>query len=446
MRIALRYACLYAVLMIIGSSILYWASSRYVDEQISAGLQQRLVELLRIDHEKGRQKLIDTLRDQQSIAGDFHRRFLLSTADGKKIAGNLNGWPPDLKMDGRVINVWIADQLISKQGDPDGYWPMIAQTLADGSRLLLAQSLVQSEELQEVILYTILLILIGSIILVLTMGWFIGRSMLTRIDHVIHTAKAIISGDFSQRIPVSHRHDEFDELAGQLNYMLNRIEQLLTGMRQVTDNVAHDLRRPLSRLRNRLEITLLEKRDIAEYQQVLTETIADTEELIRTFNALLEIAQAEAGSFRGEWSKVDISTLLYELGKLYQQLAESQGQKLTIEVQHGIQVKGNRHLLAQAISNLLDNAIKYSPVNGKISLLAEAEMIQVTDNGPGIPSAEYNRVMDRFVRLDNARSTPGNGLGLSLVKVVGDLHNITIRLKNNQPGLIVQLLLRSKRQ
>jgi len=442
MRMALRYAGLYAVLMTVALSILYWASSRYVDEQISAGLQQRLVELRRIDSEQGRQRLLTVLKAQQSIADDYHQRFLLVMPNGNKVAGNLNGWPPDLQVDGRVMNVWIADQLISKAGDPDGYWPMIAQTLPDGSRLLLAQSLQQAEELQEVILYTIILILVGSVVLALTMGWFIGRSLLARIDHINHTARAISSGDLSQRIPLSANKDEFDDLAGQLNHMLKRIEQLLTGMRQVTDNVAHDLRRPLSRLRNRLEITLLEPRGRAEYQQVLTETITDTDDLIRTFNALLEIAQAEAGSFRGEWKVVDITALLNRLGELYQELAESQGKHLTINVQPGIKVTGNRHLLAQAISNLLDNAIKYSPANGKISLLATGKMIQISDNGPGIPVQEYNHVMDRFVRLDNARSTQGNGLGLSLVKAVSELHDAIVNLEDNHPGLMVQLFFR----
>ena len=441
MRMAIRYAAFYAMSMTIALSVLYWASSRYVDEQINAGLQQRSLELLRIDRERGRQGLLDTLKTQQSLTENYQLHFLLMSPAGKKITGNLNGWPPGLDSDGHVVNVWIADRLISKAGDPDGYWPMIAQTLNDGSRLLLAQSLQQAEELQELILYIILIILIGSVALALAMGWFMGRSLLARIAHINETTDAIIAGDFSQRVPVSEHNDEFDALARRLNNMLNRIEQLLTGMRQVTDNVAHDLRRPLSRLRNRLEITMLEKRNTAEYQQVLTETIADADTLIRTFNALLEIAQAEAGSFRGEWTTVDLTTLLIELGDLYQELAESQGRHLSIHVQQGLKIKGNRHLLAQGISNLFENALKYSPVDGKISLLAEGNLIQISDNGPGIPVEKYDHVLQRFTRLDNARSTAGNGLGLSLVDAVCKLHGVSLRLQDNQPGLTVQMLI-----
>lgn len=444
MRIALRYAGVYAVLMALGLGILYWTSSDYVDEQISTGLKQRSQELMHIDSEKGREQLIRTLNAQQAIDLKYRRHFLLLGPGHQKLAGDLIDWPPYLNTYGRVTNVWIDGRLISdRDKEADGYWPMIAETLADGSRLLLAQSLEQAEELQEVILYTIIIILLVSVGLALAMGWFTGQTLLARIGRINTTAKAITSGDFSQRVPLSGRHDEFDELAEHLNSMLMRIEHLLNGMRQVTDNIAHDLRKPLSRLRNRLEITLLETRDTAEYRQVLAETIEDADELIRTFNALLEIAQTEAGSFRGEWKPVDLSALLTGLGELYQELAESQGKQLSIDVQPGLGVTGNRHLLAQAVSNLLDNAIKYTGADGQISLQAHplpaGLAVQINDNGPGIPADQYALVWERFSRLDAARSTPGSGLGLSLVRAVVELHGASIRLQDNRPGLSVQL-------
>ena len=441
MRIALRYAGVYAIFMILGLSLLFWTSSRYVDEQISTGLQQRMLELVRIDREQGREELINTLNAQQLGYVNHQRHFLLLSSEGKKLGGDLQDWPRNFTFNGQVVNVWIADKLISEQNTADGYWPMIAETLVDGSKLLLAQSLEQAEELQEVILYTIIVILLVSVGLALTMGWFIGRTLLARIDKINKTAKAISSGDFSQRVPLSKHNDEFTDLAKQLNHMLMRNEQLLMGMRQVTDNIAHDLRQPLSRLRNRLEITLLEKRDTLEYQQVLSETIEDAEELIRTFNALLEIAQTEAGSFRGEWQAVDLSVLLAGLGGLYQELAESQGKQLKINVQQKLSVVGNRHLLAQAISNLLDNAIKYTANQGQISLSAEQQgtgvVVTISDNGAGIPVEKRTLVLERFYRLDSARSTSGNGLGLSLVKAVVELHGATLKFEDNKPGLAI---------
>lgn len=438
MQIALRYAGLYALLIAIGLGFLYWASSSYVDEQISTGLQQHITELLQIEQKQGRASLIATLNAEHN-----GQRFLLLAANGQQLAGNLNGWPVYLKKYGQVANVWLDDKLISSQG-ADGYWPMIAEKLPDGSRLLLAQSLQQAEELLEIILYTILLILLVSVLLALTMGWFMGRALVMRIELINHTAKAITCGDFSQRVPVTARNDEFDQLAKHLNTMLQRVEQLLTGLRQVTDNVAHDLRQPLSRLRNRLEITLLEARDTSEYQQVLTQTIEDADNLIRTFNALLEIAQAEAGSFRGEWTVVDLSSLLDSLGGLYKELAHSQGKQLKIKVQKSLCVTGNRHLLAQAISNLLDNAIKYTDANGRILLDAkqqgESVVVTISDNGSGIPANKYALVLERFYRLDAARSSAGSGLGLSLVKAVMDLHKAKLSFADNKTGLRVSLV------
>ncbi|MGZ8944209.1 MAG: ATP-binding protein [Methylococcaceae bacterium] len=440
MQIALRYAGLYALLIVVGLGFLYWASSGYVDEQIETGLTQRMAELLQIEQKQGRASLIAALNAQQTISNG--QQFLLLAPNGQQLAGNLNGWPVYLKTYGRVANVWIAGKLISSQSE-DGYYPMIAEKLSDGSRLLLAQSLQQAEELMETILYTILLILLISVLLAITMGWFMGRALVVRIDLINRTAQAITKGDFTQRVPVTARNDEFDQLANHLNTMLQRVEQLLTGLRQVTDNVAHDLRQPLSRLRNRLEITLLEARDTSEYQQVLMQTIEDADNLIRTFNALLEIAQTEAGSFRGEWTTVELSGLLEGLGGLYKELAHSQGKQLKIKVQKSLCVIGNRHLLAQAISNLLDNAIKYTDTNGRILLEAkqqnEGVVVIISDNGPGIPAEKYAIVLERFTRLDTARSSSGSGLGLSLVKAVMDLHKASLSLADNKTGLRVSL-------
>jgi len=214
-------------------------------------------------------------------------------------------------------------------------------------------------------------------------------------------------------------------------------------MRQVTDNVAHDLRRPLSRVRNLLDVTSMDARDAPEYREAITRAITDLDEIIRTFNALIEIAQAEAGSFRGDWGPVDLSALAAELGGLYADLAEEQGGTLELAVQSGCCVTGNRHLLAQAIGNLLDNALKFTPPGTplRLEITGEAEGVRVvvSDRGPGIPVAERRRVLERFVRLDAARSTPGSGLGLSLVAAVARLHKATLTLDDAQPGLIARL-------
>ena len=446
LRLTLRYALYYALLISFGLAVLYWATSRYVDAQIATGLEREITQLAQVDRQQGRARLIAAIdAEQQTVRGENLRYYLLQNPAGENQAGNLVDWPHDLGADNTVRNIWIEDDLISKQmPDVDGYWPMIGTILSDGSRLLVAQSVRQAEDLQEFILSAMAAILVMSVGLALAMGWFLGRTFLQRIDTINRTAELVAAGELSKRVTLSAKDDEFDELATHLNAMLDQIEHLLTGMREVTDNVAHDLRKPLTRMRNRIEVTLLDKRETEDYRRALEETMADANELMQTFNALLEIAQAEAGSFREEWVDVELSKLLEDIGELYLDEAEEHSGRFEFHVEPGLHVKGNRHLLAQAVSNLLDNAFKYTPDNCVIKLTAKTAdgriIISVTDEGPGIPARQRQHVLERFVRLDPDRGKTGNGLGLSLVKAVAGLHRAELRLDDNQPGLCVSLL------
>jgi signal transduction histidine kinase len=213
--------------------------------------------------------------------------------------------------------------------------------------------------------------------------------------------------------------------------------------REVTDNLAHDLRNPLNRLRNRLDTSRFQAMDTERIQQLQLDALQDVDDLIKTFNALLGIAQAESGVHRDDWTPIQLNQLIADLGELYEAVAEEEGIKFSYAAQPGLVLQANRHLVAQVITNLLDNAVKYTPANGSIALNAEQQgseiLISISDSGPGIPEAERERVFKRFVRLDNARSTPGNGLGLSLVKAVADLHDAQVELQDNHPGLKVVL-------
>jgi len=442
MQLALRYGLFYAVLIAIALATLYWASSRFVDSQISASLEQEAHRLARLDQQQGRQKLKAWLSSQQSVLGKNRHYYLLQESRPVKQTGYFLQWPSALKVDGRVHNIWFKGTLIPGHEDnQDGYWPMIGITLDDGARLLVAQGVSDAEDLQEFTLATMAVILIVSISLALMLGWRLGRTMLSRIDRINETAANVSAGDLSHRIPLSDKDDEFDELATHLNTMLVRIDDLLTGMKQVTDNVAHDLRKPLTRIQNRIEVTLLEARTDSEYRQVLEEIMADAKKLVATFNALLEITQLEAGSFNGEWMSVDASSLLGEMSELYKSQAEEDDRKLRIHIESNLKIKGNRQLLAQLVTNLLDNAFKFTRQSDLIQLEARRFRgkveISVSDTGPGIPQAQQNNVLQRFVRLDKARNTDGNGLGLSLVKAVAELHHAQLILIDNQPGLNV---------
>lgn len=444
-RISLRYAILYVFVAGTGLAVLYWATGRYVDAQIQAGLEHHIGSLKSLYEAEGTVGLVRAL-DARSLAAESenHRFVLYMDKSGARLAGDLKGWPHAAQPDDQVRNIWIEDDLIPHaMEDHDGYWPSIATTFPDGSRLLVAQSVRQAEDLQEFILGTLFATLGMIIVLTLVLGWRMGHQLLARIDQVNLTAGKILNGHLGQRIPLSGSDDEFDELAQNLNAMLDHINRLIHGMRQVTDNVAHDLRRPLTRLRNRLDVTLLEPRDPETYRESLKATRNDIEEVLKTFNALLEIAQVESGHFRGDMDVLSLSVLVNDLGEMYGDLFEEHGQQLDLMVEPDICIRGNRQLLAQSISNLLENAHKYAGAKAhmKLSLRRDNAMIllSVSDDGPGIPKNRQQDVLQRYVRLETARSAPGNGLGLSLVSAIAKLHHAQLRLEDNAPGLTVSL-------
>ena len=444
-RLALYYAVLYALLIAIALGGLYWATSRFIEEQLAADLTDELSEFIHIDQTLGRNKLREALSIESSMGSEDQRYFLLLAADNSYIIGNMRKWPANAKTDAAVHNISIADDLLTNTINGGTYdYATIATRLKDGAQLLIAQNTHEAGQLKEFISLIIAIILPLSALLALTMGMFLGRTILTRVDKIRTTAGAIASGDLSQRVTLTGQNDEFDELARHLNAMLARIEQLITGMRRVTDNVAHDLRRPLSRLRNRLDVILLESRSHEEYVEAIQQTIVDADEILQTFNALLEIAQTEAGSFRGEWQRINLSDLGQNLGELYQDVAEETGIAIELQISPDIMLRGNRHLLAQAIRNLLENAIQYAGQGGSIRLsideLDEKPRLVVSDQGTGIPEGQRKIVLERFARLEAARNSPGSGLGLSLVKAVADLHQAELLLEDNQPGLRVTLL------
>jgi signal transduction histidine kinase len=251
------------------------------------------------------------------------------------------------------------------------------------------------------------------------------------------TSENIIRGDFSQRVTLDGSGDEFDQLSANLNAILERIEPLMTGMRQVTENIAHDLRTPLARLRARLEITLLERPDANRSIDALRETIAEADRLLATFNALLRIADAEAGARRHALALIDLAEIARSMAELYEPVAEEKGLVFTIETDPAIIVRGDRLLLSQMIVNLVDNALKYTSA-GAVALTARRQgalaRLEIADSGPGIPPDRREVVFDRFVRLEGSRSTPGNGLGLSLVRAVAKLHGGDVWLEDAYPG------------
>jgi hypothetical protein len=285
------------------------------------------------------------------------------------------------------------------------------------------------------------------IVLGLAGGFFVSRRVLRRVDAMTETTKTIMEGDLSERLPVAGTGDEIDRLAQNLNDMLERIEALMQGLKEVSDNIAHDLKTPLTRLRNRSEQALRTANNDAEYRAALEATIEESDGLIRTFNALLMIARAESGQARQDMNEFDAAEIAHDIGELYEPLAEEKGIAFKVEADTAAPVKGNRELVSQALANLVDNAIKYAELQPGAANGAKPEIVvraltngdrivlSVADTGPGIPEADRSRAVERFVRLEQSRSQPGSGLGLSLASAVARLHGGELTLEDNHPGL-----------
>jgi signal transduction histidine kinase len=276
-------------------------------------------------------------------------------------------------------------------------------------------------------------------------GILISRTMLRRIDAVTEASREIMAGDLSRRVPLSGSGDELDRLSVSLNAMLSRIEELMSALREVSDNIAHDLKTPLTRLRNRAEAALRDPQGSDSYRDGLVKTIDEADELIKTFNALLLIARLEGGAMAESMTQVDPAAIIGDVAELYEPAAEDAGLSLAVAASSGLAIPGNRELLSLAIANLVDNAIKYSvpasagaqPPAVQITLrsMDNAVEIAVADSGPGVAPEDRKRALRRFVRLEQSRSRPGSGLGLSLVAAVARLHGGSVRLEDNAPGL-----------
>jgi signal transduction histidine kinase len=319
--------------------------------------------------------------------------------------------------------------------------------LPGGFHLLVGRDLEERERLFDIIANAGRWSLAIVMILGIAGGVFVSRRVLNRVDAMTHTAQTIMAGDLSGRLPIAGSGDELDRLASNLNAMLERIEALMRGLKEVSDNVAHDLRTPLTRLRNHAEEALRTAKDEAGYRGALEATIEESDGLIRTFNALLMIARAESGEAREGMSEFDAAEVAHDVSELYEPLADDKGLALRVETTSA-PVKGNRELVSQALANLVDNAIKYAAepgangANGAVSEIlvtaaAEGDRIKlaVRDGGPGIPASDRAHVVERFVRLEQSRTKPGSGLGLSLAAAVARLHGGELKLEDNAPGL-----------
>jgi len=326
------------------------------------------------------------------------------------------------------------------------------EVLDGGFRLLVGRDFEERDRLRQILAKPARWAVVFIVVLGFAGGIFVARRVLKRIDAMTATGERIMLGDLTGRLPVTGTGDEFDRLANSLNAMLERIEALMGGLKQVSDNIAHDLKTPLTRLRNHAEEALRSGKDEKDYRKALHATIEESDGLIRTFDALLLIARAEAGEVRKHMVDFDAAEMAEGVAELYEPLAEEKGIALKLEASRPLPVHGSRELIGQALANLVDNAIKYGAESGtqdaeiRISARMDRDRLWLTvaDRGSGIPEKDRTRVTERFVRLEQSRSIPGAGLGLSLASAVAQLHGGTIILEDNGPGLRVTLAIPAK--
>jgi signal transduction histidine kinase len=378
--------------------------------------------------------------------------YLLTNAAGEPLAGNVAQLPAG------VLDTpgFVDTPYETTDGAGTGRRALAhIYALPGGFRLLIGHDLRDRARIGGVMIRALAISLVFFAALAALGAAFVARRVLRRIDAMNTSARVIMAGDLTRRLPVSGSGDEIDRLAIGLNEMLARIGDLMAGVREVSDNIAHDLRTPLTRLRNHAEEALRGEGDAAAYRHALERTIEESDSLIKIFNALLLIARAEVGGDREAMQEFDVGAVAQSIAELYEPLAEEAGLSLEVDAAPGLRMRGMRELIGQTIANLVDNAIKYGTpqlalgdgerVKNEVSVSARREgasvVVSVADHGPGIAAADRPRVLDRFVRLEGARSRPGSGLGLSLAAAVARMHGGAVALGDNAPGLIVRVTL-----
>ena len=433
------------VFVLFAASLLgYFAlnTRRLITEQITATVNGEVNGLSEQYGQGGLRRLVTVVDVRSRRPGSS--LYLVTTPSGEGLAGNVGSLEPGV-LDRPGWLETSYHRLESPEGADHRALVRVVQ-LPGGFRLLVGRDLEERERLFGIVVNAGQWSLALVIVLGLIGGFFVSRRVLSRIDAMTGTAQTIMAGDLSGRLPVAGTGDELDRLADNVNAMLERIEALMRGLKEVSDNIAHDLKTPLTRLRNRCEQALRSAAGEASYRAALESTIAESDELIRTFDALLMIARAESGQARDNMTEFDASEIARDVGELYEPVADEKGIALKVEASAAAPVHGNRELVSQALANLIDNAIKYAGPNGKINGMPAEIVVKagndgdritlsVADRGPGIPDADRGRVVERFVRLEQSRSEPGSGLGLSLASAVARLHGGELKLEDNHPGL-----------
>ena len=441
LRLALLAIAIFGAAVIGLFSYVYWSADSFVRSRADRVIAAEQAMLLRAYAGMGRDGLIAAIEQrvaEQAFTGGL---YLLADRSGARLAGNLTAWPSAFAESDAWGTFRAAERTVQGAGAP--LVRAMVATLADRSRLLVGQSIDDLDAFARRIETALLLGLALIFVLAGVASLAVTRRTVGRIEAINATSRAIMQSGLGERIPMRGSRDEWDQLAANLNSMLDRIEGLIAEVKQVTDNVAHDLRTPLTRMRGRLEKAYNAQGATEHERALIGDTLADLDGVLSMFSSLTRISQIEANGRTDASRPVNLAEIAREVAELFDAAAEDKGGRLAVAGDAAAPVVGDRDLLFDALANLVDNAIKHGRAGGRVTVAAMQRAdgceICVADDGPGIPPNERQHVFKRFYRLERSRRTAGNGLGLSLVAAVARLHRARIEMEDNAPGLKVRL-------
>ena len=445
-RITLIYVLLFTISVFILFGFFYWSSFGYLVKQKEETIAAEITELEQRYQQDGfvslRLRLSERIANQ--TPGDASI-YILVDDRYRRLMGNLDRWP-GISVD---KNGWLDFKLHDTEEQSRQRFHARARAISIGDRynLLVGQSMEDLDRVRSQLINALFwgLIMMGGLAL---LGAAMMRATITRrLEEINRTSRKIMQGNIQERIESRQTKDEFDDLAGNLNNMLDQIELGMNNVRRVSDNIAHDLKTPLARIKNRLEELRIQVSGQEQDEAMVNQIASDADRLLETFNALLRIARIEASERKEGFKEIDLVSILQDARELYEPVTEEKGQHFVFSSVDSILYSADRDMLFQAIANLLDNAVKYTPAGGTVSLHAERAKrnkgfkILISDTGPGIPKSEYSKVTQRFYRLDSSRTTPGSGLGLALVSAILQLHDMEMQFSDNEPGLFVEIFI-----
>ena len=448
-RFALVYVLLFSLSVILLFAFIYTFARNYTQDQVNESIRMQYSYLLNAYQDNGSSGVEDRLR--QVIAADDEGKevYLLVNRGFEKIAGNLNRWPTNATVEGRYNKTgeWIVFHIESNRNRPKNIEvKALVIPLSKWRYLLVGRSTQELERIEQVITQTFLASLAITLVMAFIGALIMTRSVMRRLNVINRSAATIMHGNLSARIPYTRGGDEFDDLSSNLNSMLDKIEQLLQSISLFANNIAHDLRSPLSRIITRMDAGLRRFSADNPARELLEKNIHDMEGLVATFNSILKISELEASTELHQFTPVNLREVLADLVEFYEPMASEKHLSLSTMIDEKLVVTGERHLLTQAFANLMDNAIKFTPPQGQIHVTTETDGhyvdVGIADSGPGIPQMYHEKVFEKFFRIEESRHTKGNGLGLSLVAAIARIHGAEVLLSDNHPGLKVTLRLK----